>query len=156
MCWVHLMMINSNYWQPELYLKSHCVKSVQIRSFFWSLFSHIRTEYGEILRRDIPAVWSLYWRNPWWETSFLVQWPGRKKDIITLYDQPIYYDSVIIREVTSQKKTCILTYFAQCVLNSKWNFLFFNFELITRKWENKSLTFELVTRSEIKIFTNSC
>ena len=23
----------------------HCVKSVQIRSFFWSVFSHIRTEY---------------------------------------------------------------------------------------------------------------
>ena len=25
----------------------HCVKSVQIRSFFWSLFSRIRTEYGK-------------------------------------------------------------------------------------------------------------
>ena len=24
----------------------HCVKSIQIRSFFWSLFSHIWTEYG--------------------------------------------------------------------------------------------------------------
>ena len=31
----------------------HSVKSVQIRSFSWSVFSHIRTEYGEILR--IPA-----------------------------------------------------------------------------------------------------
>ena len=28
----------------------HCVKSVQIRSLFWSVFSRIRTEYGEILR----------------------------------------------------------------------------------------------------------
>ena len=28
----------------------HCVKCVQIRSFFWSAFSRIRTEYGEILR----------------------------------------------------------------------------------------------------------
>ena len=28
----------------------HCVKSVQIRSIFWSVFSKIRTEYGEILR----------------------------------------------------------------------------------------------------------
>ena len=28
---------------------SHCVKSVQIRSFFWSVFSRIRAEYGEIL-----------------------------------------------------------------------------------------------------------
>ena len=26
----------------------HCVKSVQIRSFFWFLFSGIGTEYGEI------------------------------------------------------------------------------------------------------------
>ena len=26
----------------------HCVKSVQIRSFFWSVFACIRTEYGEI------------------------------------------------------------------------------------------------------------
>ena len=31
----------------------HSVKSVQIRSFSWSVFSHIRNEYGEILR--IPA-----------------------------------------------------------------------------------------------------
>ena len=26
----------------------HCVKSVQIRSFFWSVFSSIQTEYGDI------------------------------------------------------------------------------------------------------------
>ena len=25
----------------------HCVKSVQIRSFFWSVFSCIQTEYGD-------------------------------------------------------------------------------------------------------------
>ena len=29
---------------------SHCVKSVQLWSFFWSVFSRIQTEYGEILR----------------------------------------------------------------------------------------------------------
>ena len=28
---------------------SHCVKSVHIRSFFWSVFSRIQTEYKEIL-----------------------------------------------------------------------------------------------------------
>ena len=28
--------------------KNHCMKSVQIRRFFWYIFSHIRTEYGEI------------------------------------------------------------------------------------------------------------
>ena len=28
----------------------HCVKTAQIRSFFWSVFSHTQTEYG-----DLPA-----------------------------------------------------------------------------------------------------
>ena len=32
----------------------HCVKSVQIRSFFWSVFSNIRTEYGEKLPQKKP------------------------------------------------------------------------------------------------------
>ena len=27
----------------------HCLESVQIRSYFWSVFSRIRTEYGETL-----------------------------------------------------------------------------------------------------------
>ena len=27
---------------------THCVKSAQIRSYFWSVFSRIWTEYGEI------------------------------------------------------------------------------------------------------------
>ena len=27
-----------------------CVKSVQIRSYFWSVFSRTRTEYGEMRR----------------------------------------------------------------------------------------------------------
>ena len=34
----------------------HCVKSVQIRSFFWSVFSRIRTEYGEMLRISLYSV----------------------------------------------------------------------------------------------------
>ena len=34
----------------------HCVKSVQIRSFFWSVFSRILTEYGEILRISACSV----------------------------------------------------------------------------------------------------
>ena len=34
----------------------HCVKSVQIRSFFWSVFSRIRTEYGSEKLR----IWTLF------------------------------------------------------------------------------------------------
>ena len=30
-------------------LKTHCVESVQIQSFFWSVFSCIRTKYGDLL-----------------------------------------------------------------------------------------------------------
>ena len=30
------------------FANKHCVKSVQTRVFFWSVFSRIRTEYGEI------------------------------------------------------------------------------------------------------------
>ena len=36
----------------EYDLNSHYVKSVQIRSFFWFVFSRIWTEYREILRKS--------------------------------------------------------------------------------------------------------
>ena len=32
--------------------RADCVKSVQIRNYFWSVFSSIRTEYGEIRTRN--------------------------------------------------------------------------------------------------------
>ena len=38
------------------YGSMHCVKSVQIRSFFWSVFSCIQIEYGEI--RSISPIQS--------------------------------------------------------------------------------------------------
>ena len=34
----------------------HCMKSVQLRSFFWSVFSRIWTQYGEILRISLYSV----------------------------------------------------------------------------------------------------
>ena len=40
----------------DLNILSHCVKSVQIHSFFWSLSSCIWTEYGEILRISLYSV----------------------------------------------------------------------------------------------------
>ena len=39
----------------------HCVKCVQIRSLFWSVFSRIRTEYGEIFRISPYSV--RMWEN---------------------------------------------------------------------------------------------
>ena len=32
--------------------KYHCVKNEQIRSLFWSIFSCIRTEYGDLFRKS--------------------------------------------------------------------------------------------------------
>ena len=34
-------------WDIDMF--SHCVKTVQVRSFFWSVFSHIWTKYGDLL-----------------------------------------------------------------------------------------------------------
>ena len=34
----------------------HCVKSVQMRSFFWSVFSCIRTEYGDLLCKSVVVA----------------------------------------------------------------------------------------------------
>ena len=34
----------------------HCMKIVQISSFFWSVFSCIRTEYGDLLRVPLRKI----------------------------------------------------------------------------------------------------
>ena len=38
------------------FLDSHCMRSVQIRIFFWSIFSRIRIEYRGILRISLYSV----------------------------------------------------------------------------------------------------
>ena len=45
--------------------KLHCVKSVQIRSNFWSIFSRIRTEYGEILRTEYREILRISLHSVW-------------------------------------------------------------------------------------------
>ena len=45
-----LFKIGFFYSRVRVYLKYHCVKSVQIRSYFWSVFSCIRPEYEISLR----------------------------------------------------------------------------------------------------------
>ena len=37
-------------------LLKHCVKSVHMRSFFWSVFSCIRTEYGDLRSKSSHSV----------------------------------------------------------------------------------------------------
>ena len=54
------LIFKSNRNSPEKMAKTkivrHCVKSVQIQSFFWSVFSRIQTDYGEILRISPNSV----------------------------------------------------------------------------------------------------
>ena len=40
----------------RLTAEQHCIKSVQIQSFFWSVFSSIRTEYRDLLRKFRNSV----------------------------------------------------------------------------------------------------
>ena len=53
-------------------MRNHCVKSVQIRSFFWSIFSRIRTKYGEILQQNTDRkklrIWTLF--TQWMSIKF--------------------------------------------------------------------------------------
>ena len=68
----------------------HCVKSVQIRSFFWSVFPCIRTEYGDLLRKSPYSVrvlentdqkklhiWTLF--AQWYFAEHL--WPAASKEV---------------------------------------------------------------------------
>ena len=40
-------VLNNLDYHGKFISSAYCVKSFQIRSFFWSVFSHIRTKYGE-------------------------------------------------------------------------------------------------------------
>ena len=45
----------------EIQISYNCVKSVQIRSFFWSVFCRIWTEYGDLLCKSPYSV--QIWEN---------------------------------------------------------------------------------------------
>ena len=55
--------VNMIHLDHEFSRRIHCVKSVQIRSFFWSLFFCIRTEYGEISERENTEYLSVFSPN---------------------------------------------------------------------------------------------
>ena len=55
-CSYFFKCIQKNFPNSVDILRSQCVKSVQVRSLFWSVFSLIRTEYREILRMSPYSV----------------------------------------------------------------------------------------------------
>ena len=44
--------IFSNFCMGLLFFETHCMKSVRIQSFFWAVFSRIRTKYGKTPNMD--------------------------------------------------------------------------------------------------------
>ena len=61
--------------------KSHCVKSVQIRSYFWSVFSSIQTEYGDL---DTHAVSVSTKLNLIWTDTFHTMSVSTKLNLILI------------------------------------------------------------------------
>ena len=65
----------------------HYLKSVQIRRFFWSVFSRVQTEYGEIFRISPYWVWlrentdqrklHTWTHTPYLDNSILHSWTKR-------------------------------------------------------------------------------
>ena len=46
---IHVTLKLNNFtYSKKWVLNTHCMKNVQIRSFFWSVFSHTRAEYGDL------------------------------------------------------------------------------------------------------------
>ena len=92
------------FWESQVFhptkprwnrLVSHCVKSVQIRSFFWSVFSRIRNEYREIRSISLYSVrmpentdqkklriWTLFTQ---WVRSIKVLFDKKKCNLLIVY-----------------------------------------------------------------------
>ena len=107
-CEIFTPTVLKKYWLRRNFRNSteimHCVKSVQMRSFFWSIFFRIRSEYGEIqsdhtvrsdgnVSSERKAIWLM------WEyficyltdvnTFYMVLWEcalcGRQQKIISIH-----------------------------------------------------------------------
>ena len=61
--WQPMMLQSRNYFSNFDFFAAHCLKSVQIQSFFWSVFSCIRTEYSLYFPYSEYSSYSLYSRS---------------------------------------------------------------------------------------------
>ena len=68
---------------------THCVKSVQIRSYFWSVFSCIRTEYGDLRSKKLH----LMYLTGSWITPLLWAFFEAWKICIAFQDFSSYFNS---------------------------------------------------------------
>ena len=73
-----------------------CVKCVQIRSFFWSVFSRIRTEYREYLSVSSPNAGKYgLEKTPDLDTFHAVMW--------NVFDRCFYFRSTAISDESLQR-----------------------------------------------------
>ena len=80
-CDIHLEIKSLKLIGASILKNLHSVKSVQIRSFFWSVFSYIRTEYRKIRTREnfvfghFSRSVKLKYLASWWLTlNSTIQW----------------------------------------------------------------------------------
>ena len=119
-------------------MRSHCVKSDQIRSFFWSLFSCIRTEYGKILRispysarmRGITdqkklRIWALFRQCQWWHFWCLYLYFSVWSLVIALVTVLFIFLFYPSRHLFVQRPMCqIFSKLAIKLLTSSWFFCY--------------------------------
>ena len=58
--WVFNLGVFSSFWWMTLFKINASVKSVQIRIFFWSVFSCIQSKYRKIKTRKKLGIWTLF------------------------------------------------------------------------------------------------
>ena len=78
------VMSSTKNYLPISLLSVHCVKSVQIRSFFWSVFSRIRTEYGPEKTPYLDPVHAVVIISKIFENSSLIALFVTPKDVAFL------------------------------------------------------------------------
>ena len=54
------IVVLNNFTYDKLWASVQCMKSVQMRSFFWSVFSRIPSKYGKIQTRKTPCLDNFY------------------------------------------------------------------------------------------------
>ena len=113
------------------------MKSVQIRSFFWSVFSCIRTEYGKILRispysarmrgttdQKKLRTWALFRQCQWWYFWCLYLYFSVWSLVIALVTVLFIFLFYASRHLFVQRPMCqIFSKLAVKLLTSSWFFL---------------------------------
>ena len=104
---------------------SHCVKSVQMRSFFWPLFSCIQSEYRKIWIRKI-SVFGHFSRSVWYSSSSKISYMHSLGNYIrsiyyNVYWLTLYFQMQFINvNCTATARSAITSSLNKEQLSAKW------------------------------------